>query len=65
LAEIRQLHDQERKGRAASAALLPSKRLLPANDNRPPLRLVILRLAVFALLGVLAAGLLGHQLGLL
>lgn len=64
MAEIRQLHDQEREGRATSAALLPSKRLLPANDNRPPLRLVILRLAVFTLLGALTIGLIGHQLGL-
>jgi len=64
LAEIRQLHDQEREGRATSAALLPSKRLLPANDNRPPLRLVILRLTIFTGIGMLAAGLVAHQLGL-
>jgi len=64
LAEIRQLHDQEREGRATSAALSPSRRLLPANDNRPPLRLVVLRILFFSCLLALLAGLIGPWLGL-
>jgi len=64
MAEIRQLRDQDREGRATGAALSPSRRLMPANDNRPPLRLMVLRLLFFAALLALLAGLLGPRLGL-
>ncbi|HVI52970.1 MAG TPA: hypothetical protein VM661_17305 [Candidatus Sulfotelmatobacter sp.] len=64
MAEIRHLHDQDREGRAASAALSPSKRMMPANDNRPPLRLILWRGLFFAALLALLGGLLADHLGL-
>jgi hypothetical protein len=63
VAEIRQLQEPEREGRATSAALSPYRRLFPANDNRPPLKLRLWRIVFFIVLAVLAGGLMAHSLG--